>query len=73
MAQAFINDPKHNRLEGEKLYVSSIFKWFKEDFNNDIIGFFQKYALGDLKEELDSSREKIEVKYLSYDWSLNGK
>jgi hypothetical protein len=72
MARAFINDPNHNRLEGEKLYVSSIFKWFIEDFNNDIIGFFQKYALGDLKKELDSNREKIAVKYLSYDWSLNG-
>jgi hypothetical protein len=72
MAGAFINDPRHNRLEGQKLYVSSIFKWFKEDFNNDIVGFFLKYAQGDLKKELDSNREKINIKYLTYDWSLNG-
>ena len=73
MARAFINDPRHNRLEGKKLYVSSIFKWFKEDFNDDIVGFFQEYAQGDLKKKLDSGREEIKVKYLSYDWSLNGK
>jgi hypothetical protein len=73
MARAFINNPKHNRLEGKKLYVSSIFKWFKQDFNDDIIGFFQEYAQGDLKKGLDSNWEEIKVKYLSYDWSLNGK
>ena len=73
MARAFINNPKHNRLEGEKLYASRIFKWFKEDFNDDIVGFFQEYAQGDLKKGLDSNREEIKVKYLSYDWSLNGR
>ena len=73
MARAFINHPKRNRLEGKKLYVSSIFKWFKEDFNDDIVGFFQEYAQGDLKKGLASNREEIKVKYLSYDWSLNGR
>ncbi len=72
MTRAFINDPKRNRLEGKTLYVSRIFKWFKEDFGNDIVGFFLEYAQGDLKKELDSRQEEIEVEYLSYDWSLNG-
>ncbi|MBE9569930.1 MAG: DUF547 domain-containing protein [Proteobacteria bacterium] len=73
MTRAFINDLENNRLEGHTLYVSSIFKWFKEDFNKDIIGFFLKYAKGDLKEQLEANKEKIRVKYLAYDWSLNGK
>jgi len=73
MTRAFINDPRRNRVEGKKLYVSRIFKWFKEDFGNDIVGFFQEYVQGDLKKELDSNREEIEVEYLSYDWSLNGR
>jgi hypothetical protein len=72
MAKAFIDDPTRNRLEGKTLYVSRIFKWFKEDFRNDIVGFFQEYAQGNLKKELDSSTEEIEVKYLAYDWTLNG-
>jgi len=73
MTRAFINDRENNRLEGHALYVSSIFKWFKEDFNKDIIGFFLKHAKGDLKEQLEARRGKIKVNYLDYDWSLNGK
>ena len=73
MARAFINDSRHNRLEGRTLYVNSIFKWFSEDFNNDVIGFFSKYAREDLKKQLENNKSKIKVKYLDYDWSLNGK
>ena len=73
MTRAFINDLERNRLENHTLYVSSIFKWFAEDFNNDVISFFLKYAKGDLKEQLEVNKEKIKVKYLDYDWSLNGK
>jgi hypothetical protein len=71
--QAFINDFRRNRLEQQTLYVSSIFKWFSEDFNNDVVGFFLKYAQGDLKKRLEDNKNKIKVKYLDYDWSLNGK
>ena len=73
MTQAFINDSRRNRLEGRTLYVSSIFKWFSEDFNNDVVDFFLKYAQGDLKKKLEKSKSNIKVKYLDYDWSLNGK
>jgi len=73
MTSAFINDPSRNRLEENKLYVSKIFDWFEEDFNGDILGFFLKYSKGDLKEQLEVNKEKIKVKYLDYDWSLNGK
>jgi len=73
MTGAFINDLENNRLEDHTLYVSSIFKWFKKDFNKDIISFFLKYAKGDLKRQLETRRGKIKVKYLDYDWSLNGK
>jgi len=53
--------------------VSKIFDWFEEDFNGDILGFFLKYAKGDLKGQLETRRGKIKVKFLDYDWSLNGK
>lgn len=72
MTRAFVNDLERNRLENHTLYVSSIFKWFAEDFNKDIVGFFLKYAKGDLKEQLEANKEKIRVKYLDYDWALNG-
>lgn len=73
MTERFINDPEHNRLKGNTLYVSSIFKWYSEDFDNDIVGFFIKFAKGDLKIKLEKHQKEIKVKYLDYDWSLNGK
>jgi hypothetical protein len=71
-AAAFVNDPKSNHLDGNTLYVSKIFKWFSEDFDNDVIGFFIKYAGNEFKKELESKRKEINIKYLHYDWSLNG-
>jgi hypothetical protein len=72
-ARAFINNPQRNYLKGDTLSVSKIFKWFAEDFNHDIIVFFLKYAKQDMKKELEAKRDKIKIKYLHYDWSLNGK
>ena len=72
--RAIINDPERNRLQGNTLYyVSRIFKWYAEDFNNDIVGFFIKYARGELGEALRERAKEIKVEYLDYDWSLNGK
>lgn len=68
----FLNDAEKNRLEGNTLFVSSILKWFSEDFNDDVVAFFLKFAQGDLKEGLLKRRDRIKVKYLDYDWSLNG-
>lgn len=71
-AQAFINDPERNYLKGNTLYASKIFKWFAADFNHDVVGFFIKYAQNDFKQRLETLKGKIKVKYLHYDWSLNG-
>lgn len=70
--RAFVNDPKSNYLKGNTLYVSKIFDWFPEDFDYDIIGFFLQYGEGEFKEELKAKRDQIKIKYLHYDWSLNG-
>jgi len=70
---AFINNPQRNYLQDNTLYISKIFKWFSEDFDNDVIGFLIKYAKEDLKKELEAKRSNIRIKYLDYDWSLNGK
>lgn len=72
MTQTFINDPERNRLEGNTLYVSRIFKWYSDDFNNDIVEFFMKYAKGEFLETLKRNQWQIKVDYLDYDWSLNG-
>jgi hypothetical protein len=71
-ARNFINSLPNNYLEGDTLWTSMIFKWFSEDFNQDIIGFFLKYANEQLKAALNAPQRHIQVKYLNYDWSLNG-
>ena len=72
-AVEFINNPSYNYLKDNTLHVSKIFEWFGGDFNNDIIGYFKKYVRGDLKKALNNNGSKINVKYLDYDWTLNGK
>lgn len=71
-ATEFINDPHSNYLKGDTLYVSRIFKWFSEDFGDDIIGFVSKYARGNLKKQVKALAPTLKVEYLAYDWSLNG-
>jgi len=71
--EAFLNNPERNYLEGVTLYVSKIFKWFGDDFDNDIVGFFLKYVHGDVKKALERHRSDIIIQYLEYDWSLNGR
>ena len=70
---SFINDRKHNHLEKNTLHVSSIFKWFSKDFNNDILSFFLRYGDNELKAQLEERKSRISIDYLDYDWSLNGK
>lgn len=69
---AFLADPERNRLEGHTLYASKIFKWFTDDFNDDVIAFFIKHTEGDVRDQLQANAGSIKVKYLDYDWSLNG-
>ena len=69
--RSFINDPNSYRLEGDAFYVSRIFKWFAEDFDNDVLGFYLKYAREDLKKKLAEKKDVIQIKYLPYDWFLN--
>lgn len=72
-AGAFINDLQRNRLEGNTLYTSKIFDWYGEDFKGGIVNFFLKYAEGDLKRGLEANKNQTKIRYLDYDWSLNGK
>lgn len=71
--RAFLNDPERNYLAGDTLYVSKIFKWYKEDFGNYIIQFIIKHSDNSLRNNLLQKESRITVKYHEYDWSLNGR
>lgn len=72
-ARAFVNDPRFNRLDGTVLWLSRIFDWFAEDFGDDVIDFILQYADSPLRDRLMQNRAAISVRYLDYDWSLNGR
>ena len=72
-AKNFINNPQRNYLKGNTLYVSKIFKWFARDFDNDVVGFFLTHAEGDFKKRLEAEKGRVKIKYVHYDWALNGK
>ena len=71
--RAFLTDTNMNYLEGETLYVSSIFKWYGEDFKDDPVQFILDHTEGELHERIVQLGKEVRVKYLDYDWSLNGK
>lgn len=69
----FIGDVRFNYFKENTLYVSKIFQWFSEDFNDDILGFIKRYVPQSVREAIASQKDSVKVKYLEYDWSLNGK
>ena len=71
-AREFINKPENVSIEGEELYLSSIFKWYKKDFPKDLHSYLQQYAELGLNEQLQAAKDrKYRTRYRTYDWSLN--
>ena len=69
--KAFINNPKSTFVKENTLFLSKIFDWFEEDFNDNPLGFVRMYAGDRLKKELDNAGPEIKLNYLYYDWTLN--
>ena len=76
----FMSDKTRNRFADGKLQVSSIFKWFKEDFEKGYKGFtkvedvFAKYAdvlSTDTAAQGQIRAKTVSISHLDYDWSLN--
>lgn len=76
----FLQDRSRNRVDNGVLEVSSIFKWYKEDFEKGWLGvsllrqFLADHAkdLGLTDAQAESVRNgEMKIKYLKYDWALN--
>lgn len=69
LMKQFINNPKHNKLNKKRsIYISEIFKWFKDDFSRagNLISYINKYA----HEPIPTN---VKIRYLPYNWNINGK
>ena len=76
----FVGDKTRNRYADGKLQVSSIFKWFKDDFEKGYKGFgkvedvFARYAdtlSNDAAIQGQIRAKTVPISHLDYDWSLN--
>lgn len=81
-ARDFLADRSRNRLANGKLELSSIFKWYREDFERGWGGYKSLFQfLGDYSSALNLSaadKDKLQGKslplsFLDYDWKLNSK
>jgi hypothetical protein len=59
----FFSDKSRNKISEDKIEVSEIFKWYKDDFGN-VIDFINKYS--SVKVKSDAS-----ISYMNYNWNLN--
>lgn len=70
-AREYVNHPRGARVENQRLYVSSIYEWFRQDFGGSdagVIEHLRRYAEPDLKRKLEAVSR---IAGDQYDWSLN--
>lgn len=79
-SKMFLSDRSRNYFSENRLYVSSIFKWYREDFEQGWQGInsLQEFLSGYSAElELDDQalanlqNNRLRIRFLSYDWDLN--
>ena len=77
----FMSDRKRNYIENGDLKLSSIFKWYYEDFEKGWLGFYHfndflmRYSsdLGLTENQREAlQNNQINIGYLNYNWNLNG-
>lgn len=69
-AAAYINSPRGVVITPKGLKISSIYKWFKEDFGgtDGVLKHIRDYADADLAAAIDGGAKIVDY---DYDWSLN--
>ncbi|MEM7600999.1 MAG: DUF547 domain-containing protein [Verrucomicrobiota bacterium] len=64
--KTFLTDNEKNRIEGETLYLSSIFDWYGDDFTKN------GRTLNDYVDPyMNGSAVGKKIEFTTYDWSLN--
>ncbi|NIR86048.1 DUF547 domain-containing protein [Candidatus Bathyarchaeota archaeon] len=75
-ATLFIRSPKGARLDRKNrvLYLSSIFKWYRNDFEKScrsIVEFVKKYLEEEDRKFIEDNLSEMKIGYQEYDWGLN--
>lgn len=78
----FLSDAQRNtiNLKNNRVYLSSIFKWYAEDFEkgqqgfnslNDLIKVYQADMADDPQQLTWLQKQDFSIRFLDYDWRLN--
>ncbi|MEO0368862.1 MAG: DUF547 domain-containing protein, partial [Pseudomonadota bacterium] len=70
-AKDYLNHPRGFELKGDKLYLSTIFKWYAKDFGQtklEMLETLGHYLTKPKQQTISDSSPKIKYRY---DWSLN--
>lgn len=66
-----LNTPRHFRLEGETLYLTSLFDWYEDDYveaSGSVRDFIAAYGDPNVRQQL---AEGERIRFIDYDWDLN--
>lgn len=82
--ERFLADSSRNYAKGDSLYLSSIFKWYGDDFakgfrnTHSIEAFLLLYSNSNKgvltltpKQRQAAEKQQLDIEFLDYDWSLN--
>lgn len=70
-AITYVNDPRGAEVQKNRLVISKIYGWYREDFGDteeSVLAHLRRYARGDLAEQLTSITK---ISKHRYDWGLN--
>ena len=59
-----------------KVYLSEILDWFRNDFaegEKGVVEYTTAFIDSETAADIKKNKENIKIKYISYDWSINGK
>ncbi len=54
------------------VYFSSIFNWYEADFSAGLVEFVKPYLPEAARAFVDEHGEELSIRFMDYDWSLNG-
>ena len=70
-ARRYVNHPRGARVSGQRLQLSSIYRWYRGNFGGSeaaLIAHLKNYAEPELAAALEGVNA---IEWLDYDWSLN--
>ncbi|MEJ6079501.1 DUF547 domain-containing protein [Vibrio sp. 1-Bac 57] len=78
--ERFLTDTSRNYIKGDSFYLSSIFKWYGDDFEvgfrgtksiQSFIGLYAEALTLNTQQALTLKNQDFNVKFLDYNWKLN--